>query len=372
MPAALPAPDKQRPMRAAEYRRRIAHLVDVRAQQKSQAAVLHLVAHVALLLSIDVWVAMHLASVPLPVLALLGLLAGHSVMVAAFAAHEIGHGAGAMPVWLRKLWLQLGYAPAVFAVPTVQRKAHNQLHHTIENTPRDPDRRITLDEIRVARAEGIGVWLFPNSRHPIASAVTGFAMSVFSYHLSIFWHSVLRTGEIYDMRLDARNRRNAVLQALCNLALQLGLVALSGFSWLMVAFLALQYFVGASGAGLYIATNHLLCGMADEAHRDPLANTVSLAVPRWVDFLHLSFSHHVEHHVFPGASYHSLPAIRRALQQEFPDRYRLLSWPAALRTLLGLPLVVLDKNTLVHPSGLAPQRVPFPSHDEGRFAPGGS
>ena len=30
------------------------------------------------------------------------------------------------------------------------------------------------------RAEGIGVWLFPNSRHPIASAVTGFAMSVFS------------------------------------------------------------------------------------------------------------------------------------------------------------------------------------------------
>jgi fatty acid desaturase len=242
------------------------------------------------------------------------------------------------------------------------------VHHTVENTPRDPDRRITLDEIRLAKAEGLGVWLFPNSRHPMASALTGFAMSVFSYHMSLFWHSVLRTSEIYDMRLDARNRRNAILQALGNCAAQLAVLALSGWSWRMVAFLALQYFVGASGAGLYIATNHLLCGMTDEAHRDPLANTVSLAVPRWVDFLHLSFSHHVEHHVFPGASYHSLPAIRRALRQEFPERYRLLSWGDALRTLLGLPLVVLDKNTLVHPTGLAPRRVPFPSHDEGVFS----
>lgn len=302
---------------------------------------------------------------PLWTVPLVALVTGHSTMLVAFASHEILHGAGALPRWLRAMLSQIGWTFALFATPTVQHYAHNRLHHKRENTERDPDRRLTAEEIRLAKAEHIGTWLFPNARHPIASALVGFGMSVFAYHMSLFWHSVLRTDELYDVRLSSRDRRRVVLEGIWNATWWIGLWALGGFSGPMALYLALTYWFGATGAGLYIATNHLLCGLSGEAQRDPLASTVSLRLPAWIDALHLRFSHHVEHHLFPHASYRDLPAVRRALRARFPDRYQELSWGEALRRLLTTPLALQDKNTTVHPDGSGATRLLFPSHDEG-------
>jgi fatty acid desaturase len=353
-------------MRAAEYRRELGSRVDVKSTQKSPRVLVHLFVHLSVIVSVDLWVALHMRETPWYYVFPLSLLSGHSLMVSALCSHELGHGAARMPNWLRRTILRMGYCFVVVAVPTVQRRAHNQLHHMMENTPRDPDRRMTIEEIKLSGAERIAVWLLPNRQHPLVSGLLGFALSVFSYLTSIFWHSVLRTGELYDVRLDERSRRIAIAEALFNVSVQLALIVLSGSPW-MLAFLALQFYVGASGAGLYIATNHLLSGLSDEAARDPLASSLSLTVPRWLDFVHLNFSHHTEHHVYPGASYRVLPEVRKALREQFPERYRELSFPAAIRLLLSLPLAVLDKNTLAEPSGQANMPIPFRSFDEGPF-----
>ena len=44
---------------------------------------------------------------------------------------------------------------------------------------------------------------------------------------------------------------------------------------------------------------------------DPLANTLSVTAPRWLERLHLQFGYHVEHHLFPMVSGRHAPAIRR-------------------------------------------------------------
>ena len=362
-------PDPAAPLSRSAYRRALAPDLDLRPRPGDRLVALHLLAHVGLALGLGALAAAKAATWPLSALALLALPAGHSLMVAAFAAHELGHGAARFPKPVRALLVQLGWTFAIFATPTTQHHAHNQRHHKLTNTPRDPDRRLTLEELRVAKADGVAPWLFPNGAHPIPGALVGFAMSVFGYHTSLFWHSVLRTGELYDLELTDRARRRAIAEACFNGGVQLALFAASGFAGGMALYLALTYWVGASLAGAYIATNHLLCGLSDEAEQDELAAGVSLRMPEWLDRLHLRFSHHVEHHLFPGAAHGALPAVRAALEARFPERFQTLTWGEALRRLLRAPLAVADKNTLAHPDGSGARRVDFPSRDEGPFEP---
>jgi hypothetical protein len=94
---------------------------------------------------------------------------------------------------------------------------------------------------------------------------------------------------------------------------------------------------------------------------------VSLRVPAWLDFLHQRFSHHVEHHLFPGATASVLPQVRRALLRQFPERFVILGWGEALRLLLRSPIAIESSNTLVHADGTGARRVDFPVFHEGAF-----
>lgn len=76
--------------------------------------------------------------------------------------------------------------------------------------------------------------------------------------------------------------------------------------------------------------------------------------------LHLNFSYHVEHHLYPTSGYKTFPAIRAALERRYPDKYVALSWGAAVRLLFSCPLAVKDANTLAHPTGRGATPVPFP------------
>lgn len=356
------------PLSRQTYRRALLPELDLAPKRADWAVVVHLLVHLAILIGLGVTAARHASAWPLWATALLALPAGHSLMVAAFAAHELGHGAVRMPRRLRVVLVHLGWTFAIFATATTQSRAHNQLHHKEEASRRDPDRRLTRAEILEAGGEHLVPWIFPSSAHPISGSIFGFATSVFGYHTSLFWHSVLRTGQLYDLRLSPAQRRRAILEGASNGAVQIGLFALSGFSGAMALYLALSYFVGATLAGAYIATNHLLCGhVEDPAKSDVLATTVSLRLPAWLDFLHLRFSHHVEHHLFPGAPASVLPQVRRALLRHFPERFVILGWGEALRMLLRSPIAIESSNTLVHADGTGAHRVDFPVFHEGPF-----
>lgn len=356
------------PLSRQTYRRAILPELDLSPQRRDLGVVVHLLVHLTLLVGVGLTAALHASVWPLWAIALLALPAGHSVMVAAFAAHELGHGAVRMPRRVRSVLVHLGWTFTIFATATTQNRAHNQLHHKEEASRRDPDRRLTRAEILEARGEHVVPWIFPSSAHPITGALFGFAASVFGYHVSLFWHSVLRTGQLYDLQLSAAQRRRAILEGASNGAVQIGLFALSDFSGAMALYLALTYFVGASLAGAYIATNHLLCGhVEDPRQSDVLATTVSLRVPAWLDVLHLRFSHHVEHHLFPGAPASVLPQVRRALLRRFPERFVILGWGEALRMLLRSPIAIESSNTLVHADGTGARRVDHPVFYEGSF-----
>ena len=63
----------------------------------------------------------------------------------------------------------------------------------------------------------------------------------------------------------------------------------------------------------YIATNHRLNPIVPV--NDPLANCLSVTVPRWIDVLHFNFSYHTEHHLFPAMSSKYYPLVKRKLKK---------------------------------------------------------
>jgi fatty acid desaturase len=70
----------------------------------------------------------------------------------------------------------------------------------------------------------------------------------------------------------------------------------------------------------YVFTNHF--ANAVQARADPLATTTSVVVPPFLDWLHLHFSFHTEHHLFPSMDSRHFPALSRVLVERFPTEYR--------------------------------------------------
>jgi hypothetical protein len=109
----------------------------------------------------------------------------------------------------------------------------------------------------------------------------------------------------------------------------------------------------------YIATNHFLNPLTDV--NDPLANTLSVTSPRWLERMHLEFGYHVEHHVFPTMSGRHAPrgARRhgRALRRSLPAHARTAVRSACLYT---RPKVHGTHDTLVDPRTLETYRALVP------------
>ncbi|MEW6422918.1 MAG: hemolysin III family protein, partial [Deinococcota bacterium] len=81
-------------------------------------------------------------------------------------------------------------------------------------------------------------------------------------------------------------------------------------------------------------------------------NSLSIRNPRWLDALHLNFSHHVEHHVLPGVNPVHAPKIRAVLKHLYPERYHEMPWGMALATLWRTPRFYgPDRVTFVDPEG---------------------
>lgn len=54
---------------------------------------------------------------------------------------------------------------------------------------------------------------------------------------------------------------------------------------------------------------------------DPVLGSLSVNLPWWMDILHLHFSHHTEHHLFPAMSHKYAPMVKKLLRELYPDRY---------------------------------------------------
>lgn len=98
----------------------------------------------------------------------------------------------------------------------------------------------------------------------------------------------------------------------------------------------------------YIATNHNLNPMVPV--NDPLANSLSVTVPKWIDVLHFQFSYHVEHHIFPGMNPKYYPLVKKQILRLWPERYHCMPFVKALVLLWKTPRVYYRRKSFIDPA----------------------
>lgn len=269
---------------------------------------------------------------------LLSAIIGHSYGCLMFLAHEILHGTVVKNRHVQN-WLS-GLCMLPYCIGPAHWKAwHNQAHHghtTVSGTDPDSFGNVTMFmNNRVARftltfAPGSGYWR--------SWLFLGFW---FSFHalVTLFVHSVR-----YDYWAPARRRREIGLFFLMA-GFWAGVLTLVGPRHFL--FLYLLPMVVANVLQMsYIATNHLLCDETGDVN-DPLANSLSVSVPRWVGWLHLNFGNHIEHHIFPYMNPQNSTSVRAAIEHRYGARYRSLPILKAIQLLYRTPQVHLNQKELV-------------------------
>jgi len=284
----------------------------------------------------------------------LALIMGNSVAFLAFSCHDLMHGTVARNRRLVYVLSLLGQT-ILWMPPTLWKILHNRVHHTTTNSLRDPDRNYLYTQPNTW-----GKWLqnlcFPSCEvHPIGLAigmVTAWGFYAFRNLTSV----LLFNREAVDylpaaFKVKPKERLSISCELLVILVLHLSILSYLKFDPLKIV---LSYFlplwIGYSIMIFYIYTQHLICPITDI--NDPLINSVSIKIPRIFDQLHLNFSYHIEHHIFPGINSDYYPIVRELLQIHYPDRmHNILDGGEAWRLLLKTPRHYQDETTLTSWSG---------------------
>lgn len=271
---------------------------------------------------------------------ILALVIGFSFSSMGFLGHEILHGTVVRTPWLRNFLGAVFFWPLCTG-PRLWRKWHNIEHHVhTQDEIKDPDAWPTVNKATqnfIVRA----VYKLPLS---VRSLFGFFFLAIqFSLHSSNMF-------KLYIKEFTGKNRAAVVMQLVLPWASWIGLLLLIGpvkwfFAFLLPLLIANMIVMG------YISTNHRLNPLVDV--NDPLANCLTVTVPKWVDVLHFNFSYHTEHHLFPAMNPKYYPLVKEEILKQWPERYHQMSLPRALITLYKTPRVYHEKNELFDPHGNA-------------------
>ena len=98
----------------------------------------------------------------------------------------------------------------------------------------------------------------------------------------------------------------------------------------------------------YISTNHRLNPLVPV--NDPLANSLTVTVPKWMDILHFNFSYHTEHHLFPGINPKYYGLVKKEILRLYPERYHEMPLIDALKLLWSTPRIYYNGDKLIDPN----------------------
>lgn len=255
-----------------------------------------------------------------------------------FLGHEILHGTVVKSARLRDFLGAIAFAQFNLG-PKLWRKWHNMEHHAkTQEMDVDPDAWASMEEMY--RRPGMK-WIYklPWWIRSVANFTSFFLF--FSIHSLLMFKRYIR-------EFRPRERVVVVLQLLWPIALWATLLAVLGpVKWLFAYVLPLMmanFMVIA-----YISTNHQLNPLTEV--NDPLANSLTVTVPGWVDVLHFNFSYHTEHHLFPGMNPKWGPQIKAEAIRQWPDRYHEMTMGQALKALWLTPRIyAANKIDLVDPN----------------------
>lgn len=342
-------------MAQAEYAKKLRNLLPAEAFQPDASKLAILLINLAILI-LGWAIAYYLDRWPVYLLWLylpLAVVMGNSVIVLLFSSHDLMHGGviknkHLMPV-ISLLGLAMWWMP-----PTLWKAVHNREHHNKTNSLADPDRNYLE-----AQPKTWGKWI-QNQFVPSAEVnpvwfTVGMATSWGVHAFRNLTSVLVFNSESVDyvpaaFTVSAKERRAIAVEYLGIAMIHLGILACLQFHPLK---LALSYFLpiglGHAGGMFYIYTNHMFCRMTSV--NDPLINSVSLRVPKIFDVLHLNFSYHTEHHIFPSMNSDYYPKVQELLQEHYSDRMNLVDAGEAWRLLMQTPRHYKDENTFTDWSG---------------------
>ena len=296
------------------------------------------------------WLPVHLSLIALGICALSGrwlpeltsplisLLIGASFAGLTFLGHETLHGAVVRHARLRYVVGWLGFLPFVIS-PRLWIAWHNRVHHgNTQHATRDPDAYPTLLAYQQSRALRIASQIAPGRRRIRGLLSTLFGFSVQSAHLL-----VVAGKRGY---LSARQRACAILETLLGVAVWSSLAFGVGGRVFCFGFV-LPLMVANAIVMSFILTNHCLSPLTEV--NDPLSNSLSVTLPRWLEWLTLGFGYHVEHHLFPAMSARHAPEVRELLIALWPERYQSMPLLRASAALYRSPRIYKTATTLVDP-----------------------
>jgi len=288
------------------------------------------------------------------------LIMGNSVIVLLFSTHDLMHSSAIKNPGLKQFISLIGLT-LLWMPPTLWKAVHNREHHNKTNSLDDPDRNY-LDQQSKTWGKWIQNLFVPSAEvHPFWLIFgTGFAWGVHGFRnltSVLLFNNGLTEYPCASFQVSNKERKAIAFEYLTILGIHLSILAYLDFNPVK---LILGYFLpiwlGHSGVMFYVYTNHMLCRMT--SINDPLINSISLRVPKIFDILHLNFSHHTEHHIFPGLNSDYYPKVQELLKTQFEDRFNLLDALEAWRMLLQTPRHYKDENTFTDCSGT--KSVPCP------------
>ena len=257
----------------------------------------------------------------------------------AFLAHEVLHGSVVKNKTLQNIYGFIGFAPFLIS-PTYWKFWHNHLHHgNTQLLYKDPDAFPTK---MIYKRSKFMRWAFK---------FTPGSGTLVSYLYFFWWFSFQAVLNQAYMRFGNKmwagmNHKRVTIEFTCQIALALAYVNLVGPSnWIylvIIPFMVQNYTVMS-----YISTNHNISPYTRV--NDPLVNSLSVSNNPVLEFLHLNFGYHTEHHLFPNMPMSKAKTVSKKLQELYPDRYMIMPKRKALKLLYSTPRIYKNRETLVHP-----------------------
>jgi fatty acid desaturase len=273
---------------------------------------------------------------------------GNSVVVLLFSTHDLLHSQTIKHPSLRRI-LSLISLAMLWTPPTFWKAVHNREHHNKTNALQDPDRNYLSEQPKTW-----GKWIqnlfVPSAEvHPAFLAIGmahAWGVHTFRNLTSVLFFSKEHIAEYVPagFTVSSKERKAIAFELLLIFGIHISILSYLDFNPLkMLLSYFLPIWIGYSGVMFYIYTNHMLCRMT--VTNDPLINSLSIRVPKMVDLLHLNFSYHTEHHIFPGLNSDYYPIVQELIKVQYPGRSNLLNAGKAWSLMLDTPRHYKDENT---------------------------
>ncbi len=238
--------------------------------------------------------------------------------------------------------------------PAVWRRVHNYTHHNSANTVCDPDRQFMSSEACPITSWYVRRFYPDNGSSRFNFCVFfHFVTYILRNTIAVFYPRQIKPVFVPAKPTYTRRERITVT---------LELIAILSLQWTIFHFVGGDFkrFVFASPVAVlitstivmsYIFTNHLLNPLSES--NDPVTNTTSVVVYRIFNRLHLNFSYHTEHHVFPGMNSDYYPKVTQLLEDHYGDRYSRIPFGEAWNRLWSIPLYACDVKSDVQTAPLS-------------------